>query len=191
MYKLQICYSNFQDNKLFIFLNYEFIFFSSSKNSNKKQQQKAKNKKKTTQKTKATRQRKLELYNYNIQLQLEIYSYIKFYCFLTRYYNWQLTKPKILPTLNCTKGFIVSNFLLVRTAAKLRNSQIYGNCQLWYSLIIPISFKCSYISLRNRRNIWYFQISWIHLLVRGGKNVFAKCFCLFIKWKSFSDISIE
>ena len=39
------------------------------------------------QKTKATRQQKLELYNYNIQLQLEIYSYIKFYCFLTRYYN--------------------------------------------------------------------------------------------------------
>ena len=35
---------------------------------------------------------------------------------------------------NYTKGFIVSNFLLVQTAAKLRNSQIYDNYKLSYSL---------------------------------------------------------
>ena len=35
---------------------------------------------------------------------------------------------------NCTQGFIISIFLLVQTVAKLRNLQIYENCQLWYSL---------------------------------------------------------
>ena len=31
---------------------------------------------------------------------------------------------------NCTQGFIVSNFLLVQTAVKLRNSDIYKNWEL-------------------------------------------------------------
>ena len=56
MYKVQICYSNFLDNKLSIFLNYEFSFFEAQKT-----------KKKQT-KTKATRQRKLEISNYIMQL---------------------------------------------------------------------------------------------------------------------------
>ena len=53
MYKVQIHYSNFLDNKLLILFNYEF-FLSGSKN------------KQTI--AKATRQLKLEISNYNIQL---------------------------------------------------------------------------------------------------------------------------
>ena len=37
MYKVQICYRNFLDNKLFILLNYDFYFFSGSKNQTNKQ----------------------------------------------------------------------------------------------------------------------------------------------------------
>ena len=59
MYKVQICYSNFQDNKLF-FLNYEFFFFSQAQKTNKQANKQTK--------TKASRQQKLEISNYNIQL---------------------------------------------------------------------------------------------------------------------------
>ena len=76
IYKVQICCSKCLENKLFIFLNYEFFFFSGSKNKQTK--------------TKPTRQRKLEISNYNIQLQFQISSYIQFYCFL--YYMYVICK---------------------------------------------------------------------------------------------------
>ena len=69
--KLQICYSNFQDNKLYIVLNYEFFFFSGSKTSKQT-------------KTKAIRQRKLEISKF------EIFRYMQFYCFL--YYMYVICK---------------------------------------------------------------------------------------------------
>ena len=37
-------------------------------------------------------------------------------------------------TKNCTQGYIASKFFLMQTAAKLRNSQVHKNYQLWYSL---------------------------------------------------------
>ena len=55
MYKVQVCYSNFLENKLFIFLNYEFIF-SQAQKTNKQT------------KKKATTQQKLEISSYNMQL---------------------------------------------------------------------------------------------------------------------------
>ena len=47
MYKVQVCYSNFLENKLFIFLNYEFIFLRLKKRTNKqkKKQQHNRNQK--------------------------------------------------------------------------------------------------------------------------------------------------
>ena len=38
-------------------------------------------------------------------------------------------KIKLL-SQNCTQGFIISNILLAKTPLKLRNSQIYKNCQV-------------------------------------------------------------
>ena len=110
-------------------INYLFFWIMSSFFSLAQKTTTKSRKQPPPQKTKATRQRKLELYNYNIQLQLEIYSYIKFYCFLTRYYNWQLTKPKILPTFlkNMTDNmFCTKNKLLTpKTVLKVSLFRIF------------------------------------------------------------------
>ena len=91
MYKVQICYSNFLENKLFIFLNYEF-FFSQAQKTNKQT------------KAKATTQRKLEISNYDMQLKFEISSYIQFYCFYVTCMLYvsitdKTAKPKIFTKL--------------------------------------------------------------------------------------------
>ena len=57
------------------------------------------------------------------------------------------TKSKLL--INCIQGFIISTFLFVQTAVKLRNSQFTEIVNLDMSWIIPISFKFLYTSLVN------------------------------------------
>ena len=145
MYNVQICYSNVQDNKLLLF-RIMHSFFSLAPEKQK-------------QKTKARRQRKLGIFSYNIQSWFEISSYIQFHCFLheiitnnlqnLRFY--QLSSKiwmKICFTLKLSlshrkmyPSFLASNFLLVQTAVKFRNSQIYENFQLWYSLNYSTFFQ--------------------------------------------------
>ena len=105
------------------------------------------------------------------------------------------TKNKLLTQKNCTQGFIILNFLLVQTAVKLRNSLMYESCKLWYSLNY-FNFVQVFVRIFEKAEEYIIQKIFPEYMdpvtSRGWeKNVFAKWFCLFLKWKYFSDIIIE
>ena len=66
------------------------------------------------------------------------------------------------------KVFIISNFLLVQTAGKLRSSPILENFQLWYKLNYSNFFQAFVFEIHI--NWKDFQSTWIQLLLRGGKK---------------------
>ena len=90
MYKVQIYYSNFLDNKLFIFLNYEF-FFSQAQKTNKQEQKQQDN---GNQKYPI-----IIISNYNLKYPA-ISSFTVFYikCMLSVNITDKAVKPKIFPT---------------------------------------------------------------------------------------------
>ena len=64
---------------------------------------------------------------------------------------------------NFIQGFIVLNFLLAQTSAKLRNSQIFKNWQLWYRL--------------NYSN--FFQV-FVHIFEKSAEHIIRKIFLRFM-----------
>ena len=127
----------------------------------------------------------------------------------------KIAKPKIFPTffkkmndvmIFCTKNKLLTPktvlkvslfwiFLLVQTSAKLRNSQIFENCQLWWSLNYSNFFQVfAHIFEKSEEHISrriFAKFMDPVTSTRWEKNVFAKFFCFFLKWKYFSDITIE
>ena len=81
-------------------------------------------------------------------------------------------------------------FLIVQTPLKLRNSQIYKDCQLWYNRNYFSFFKKACIEIHTVRKIFP---KYMDPVTSTGweKNFFTTCFCLFLKWRYFSDISIK
>ena len=90
------------------------------------------------------------------------------------------TKSKLF-TWKTTRTFIVTNFLLVPTAVKLRNSKNYEICQLWYSQNYSNFFQVFVHAFAKPEKHISKNISKVprsSYFYGVGKNVFAKCLCL-------------
>ena len=84
-------------------------------------------------------------------------------------------------TKNCTQGLIVSIFLLAETAVKLRDSQNYEKYQY---VLNYYNFFYVFVHLFRKHIIQkYFQITWIQLLLLGGKKCPCQIFFSFSKIK--------
>ena len=126
----------------------------------------------------------------------------------------KIAKPKIFPTFFCYEWkiwclalkinfsheklyswFHCFEFFLVQTSAKLRNSQIFENCQLWYSLNYSNFFQVFVLIFEKLEEhiIWKMFSKFMEPVISTGweKNAFAKFFYLFLKWKCYCDISIQ
>ena len=82
--------------------------------------------------------------------------------------------------INYNQSFIISNFLLAQIPVKLRNSQIYENCQLWYNLNYSNFFQ-AFVQIVEIHIFWKLYSMYMNPVTFTGweKNTLPHAFLVF------------